>query len=58
MKKNEFGEIEKKYSKIDLFIIIVAIVAIVITGTAYSKSLTANSMDTGSININVSEERI
>lgn len=48
MKRNEFGEIENPKNKVNMFIFLVAIVAVIVTGVIYAAKLSSQSekMDT------------
>lgn len=45
MKRNEFGEIENPRNKVNVFILIVAIVAVIVTGVVYAVKLNTQAQD-------------
>lgn len=45
MRKNKFGEIENSKSKINLFILLVAIIAVIVTGAIYAVKLNAQARE-------------
>jgi Ni,Fe-hydrogenase I cytochrome b subunit len=45
MKRNEFGEIENPRNKVNVFILIVAIVAVIVTGVVYAIKLNSQAQD-------------
>lgn len=45
MKRNEFGEIENPKNRINVFILIVAIFAVIVTGVVYAVKLNAQTQD-------------
>ncbi len=49
MKRNEFGELENSFNKMNLVIIAIAIVAVVLTGTIVAKNINVSGTDTGCI---------
>lgn len=53
MRKNEFGEIENPKNKVNILILIVAIVAVIVTGVIYAVKLNAQAQD-----LNASRESV
>lgn len=45
MRKNEFGELEKKFNKVNILIIIIALAAVMITGVLYARNLTVRGTE-------------
>lgn len=43
MKKNEFGEIENPKNKVNILILLVAIIAVIVTGVVYAIKLNAQA---------------
>ncbi|PXV86000.1 hypothetical protein C8E03_11479 [Lachnotalea glycerini] len=43
MKKNEFGEIENPRNKINIVILLIAIIAVIVTGVIYAMKLNARA---------------
>jgi hypothetical protein len=50
MRRNEFGEIENPKNKVNILILIVAIVAVIITGIIYAIKLNAQAKDLDAYN--------
>lgn len=50
MKRNEFGEIENPKNKMNLFILIVAIMAVIVTGAVYAIKLNTQAKDVNAYN--------
>lgn len=45
MKKNEFGEIENPRNKVNVFILVIAIIAVVVTGVIYAVKLNSQAKE-------------
>jgi len=55
MRKNEFGEIENPKNKVNIFILVVAIVAVIVTGVIYAIKLNDQSQELNAYNTPVAE---
>lgn len=50
MRRNEFGEIENPTSKVNVFILVVAIVAVIVTGVVYAVKLNTQAEELNAFN--------